>query len=200
MKITKLFFLTMLLSLSLTACQNKAVKAADELIAEIGTISLSSGDAIVAAEEAVEELSKKEQKQLENAKELEDAREEYDKLVKKKDTFKTMVDNSMQSLISENTITNYTFDIDDDGNISIKTWSSSWDGLLNQFARLSTQHWKQSWDNRRDAEEGFAEALTAEYAKTGLGGTIIYEIADASDNNNIWFRFENGICTYDAAD
>lgn len=74
------------LALSLTACgskQSEAAKAADDLIAAIGEVTLDSEGAILAAEQAVSDLSAEDQDQLKKEKTLTDARAAYDELVLK---------------------------------------------------------------------------------------------------------------------
>ena len=74
------------LALSLAACgskQSEAAKAADELITEIGEVTLDSESAILAAEQAVSALSAEDQDQLKKEKDLTDARTAYDELVLK---------------------------------------------------------------------------------------------------------------------
>ena len=84
----KLLILTLAaaLSLSLAACgskQSEAAKAADDLISEIGEVTLDSESAILAAEQAVSALSSEDQDQLKKEKDLTDARTAYDELVLK---------------------------------------------------------------------------------------------------------------------
>lgn len=70
--------------LSLTACgKSEEAQAVDDLIAEIGEVTLESGPAIEAAEEAYDDLIDKYAEQVEFLDDLEDARKDYDKLVKK---------------------------------------------------------------------------------------------------------------------
>ena len=84
----KLLILTLAaaLSLSLAACgskQSEAAKAADDLISEIGEVTLDSESAILAAEQVVSALSSEDQDQLKKEKDLTDARTAYDELVLK---------------------------------------------------------------------------------------------------------------------
>lgn len=73
----------MVLSL-LTGCGASAeAKAADELINAIGDVTLESGDAIKAAEDAVAKLEQKDKDKLAGLSALEEARKTYDDLVKK---------------------------------------------------------------------------------------------------------------------
>ena len=78
MKRIALCFLAVLLCL-LTACgKSEAVQQAHGLIGAIGTVTLHSGDAISAAEAAVDALSDRERDRLENLPVLEQARKDYD--------------------------------------------------------------------------------------------------------------------------
>ena len=78
---TSLIFL-LVLCLSLCACgQSEAAKAVDEQIAAIGEVTLESDALISAAEQAVSALEEKDQKQLKNVADLENARSTYDTLV-----------------------------------------------------------------------------------------------------------------------
>lgn len=80
-KIVSLVLAAVLL-LSLAACgKSDAAKAADEQIAAIGTVTLSSEAQIAAAEAAVSALTEDEKKQLDNAETLQKARSDYDALV-----------------------------------------------------------------------------------------------------------------------
>lgn len=64
-----------------SACgKSEEVKATEELISQIGTVSFSSDEAIQKAQNAFDSLSVEEQKKVENIKTLEDARAAYDAL------------------------------------------------------------------------------------------------------------------------
>ena len=68
---------------SLCSCgKSEAVANVDNMILEIGEVTLDSGDKITAAEEAASDLQESEYNQLEELSVLEDARETYDQLVK----------------------------------------------------------------------------------------------------------------------
>lgn len=72
--------------LTMAACgKSEAAAAADNLIIAIGTVTLNSGDKIVAAENAVAALSESDLGQLENMAALVAARESYDALVAAKE-------------------------------------------------------------------------------------------------------------------
>ena len=74
--------LAVLLALSLTACgQSEAAKAADDLIAAIGEVTLDSEGALTDAEAAVAALSDEDRQQLKHADQLTEARAAYDALV-----------------------------------------------------------------------------------------------------------------------
>ena len=74
--------LVLITLVSLAACgKSEAAKAADELILAIGTVTLDSEAAIVAAEDAVKALSPEDLEQVENIAVLESARATYDDLV-----------------------------------------------------------------------------------------------------------------------
>ncbi|MBQ8807743.1 MAG: hypothetical protein IJZ81_00365 [Clostridia bacterium] len=81
------------LVLALTACgesaptkseetKSKDAEKVEELISDIGEVTLESLEAIEKAEEAYDELSRKEKKQVEAYEDLEEARETYEELVK----------------------------------------------------------------------------------------------------------------------
>ena len=76
--------LVLVMVLGMAGCgKSEKAKAADDLIAAIGTVTLESEKAISDAEKAVSDLEEEDLKSLENAALLEKAREEYDALVKK---------------------------------------------------------------------------------------------------------------------
>lgn len=78
--------LALLLLAGLTACgKSEAAQAADDLIAAIGTVTLDSGDKIVAAEQAVNALTEEDAKQIENSAVLTEARNTYDALIAQKE-------------------------------------------------------------------------------------------------------------------
>lgn len=82
MKKAIVFILAIILIFTVSACgKSKAAKAADELIAAIGTVSLDSEEAIVKAEEALALLNEKDKESLENAELLKKSRLEFDELV-----------------------------------------------------------------------------------------------------------------------
>ena len=69
--------------LILCSCKSRKAIAADNLISNIGEVTIDSEDDITKAENAVKNLTEKEYKQLENLKDLENARASYDDLVAK---------------------------------------------------------------------------------------------------------------------
>lgn len=82
MKKVTLAALALVMLLVLTGCgKSEAVKNAESLISAIGTVTLDSGDAITAAEDAVSALEEKDLKSLEGAETLTAARTAYDALV-----------------------------------------------------------------------------------------------------------------------
>lgn len=83
MKKLMAFMLAAALALSLAACGGKseAAKAVDQMISEIGEVTVNSGGHISAAEEAVAALDEKDRQQLENLDSLEKARETCDSLI-----------------------------------------------------------------------------------------------------------------------
>ena len=83
-KLTALL-LGFLLVLSLTACKSSEAQAVDDLIEEIGEVTLESGSAITAAEKAYKKLIERHAGQVEFLDELEEAREEYDRLVQEEE-------------------------------------------------------------------------------------------------------------------
>ena len=76
-------FLIVMSCLILCSCKSRKAIAADDLISDIGEVTIDSGDNITKAENAVKNLTEKERKQLENLKDLESARASYDDLVAK---------------------------------------------------------------------------------------------------------------------
>ncbi len=80
MKRVFLCLLCVCLCFALLACKSEEVKNVEELIEDIGKVSLDSGDAIAEAEEAYDELSKDDKKKVENYDDLEDARADYNEL------------------------------------------------------------------------------------------------------------------------
>ena len=76
-----LCFLAIMSCFVLCSCKSKAVIDADSLISSIGEVTLDSGEAIQAAESAVEALSEKDYEHLEHLDELKSARVLYDDLV-----------------------------------------------------------------------------------------------------------------------
>ncbi len=84
--------LALVMCLSLCACGNsKAVKNVEEMIASIGEVSIYSGDAILSAKEAYEQLSVKDRKRVDNSKILEEAISRYSFLESEKDRLDTML-------------------------------------------------------------------------------------------------------------
>ncbi len=83
MKKLMAFMLAAALALSLAACGGKseAAKAVDQMISEIGEVTVNSGGHISAAEEAVAALDEEDRQQLENLDSLEKARETCDSLI-----------------------------------------------------------------------------------------------------------------------
>ena len=77
-----LIVLTILLSFS--GCTKKAVAAMEEQIAALGTITLDSGDAIAAAEEAMAALNGKDRLAVTNKQILTNARAQYQNLLAEK--------------------------------------------------------------------------------------------------------------------
>ena len=82
MKKITLILLVLCVCIGLCACgKSEAAQAVDELIANIGTVTLENEQVILEAEEAVSVLSEKERGQLENIGLLEAARNTYNDLV-----------------------------------------------------------------------------------------------------------------------
>lgn len=76
-------FLIVMSCLILCSCKSRKAIATDNLISDIGEVTIDSEDDITKAENAVKSLTEKEYKQLENLKDLENARASYDDLVAK---------------------------------------------------------------------------------------------------------------------
>ena len=66
--------------LCFTGCKSKEVKTVEELIDEIGEVELDSGEAIAEAQEAYDDLSASDRREVENIDVLEDAIEEYNSI------------------------------------------------------------------------------------------------------------------------
>lgn len=78
--------LALVLALALTACgKSEAAQKVDDLINAIGEVTLDSGSAISDAEKALSALDDKDQKQVEGAGKLTDARAAYDELVRQEE-------------------------------------------------------------------------------------------------------------------
>ena len=92
----------LILAFIFTACRSEAAKKADDLINDIGTVSLDSGSAIESAEEAVDHLSDEEKESLKNYTILTEARKTYDDLVDKENVRKVMEAIDSLNLESEN--------------------------------------------------------------------------------------------------
>lgn len=85
MKRALLVLIIAVMCLSLCSCgKSEAATNADNMILEIGEVTLESGDKIADAEEAVSNLKESEYKQLEQISILEEARTTYDRLVEEK--------------------------------------------------------------------------------------------------------------------
>lgn len=85
MKRGLLFIVIAVMCLSLCSCgKSEAATNADNMILEIGEVTLESGNKIADAEEAVGNLKESEYKQLEQVSILEEARATYDRLVEEK--------------------------------------------------------------------------------------------------------------------
>ncbi len=81
MKKLAILFLAIAMTLTMAACGKSAeVKAAEELIGAIGEVTLQSGNAIDAAEKAVNALDEKDLKKLEGADKLQEARTQFEAL------------------------------------------------------------------------------------------------------------------------
>lgn len=76
--------------LCFTACKSKEAKNVNSLIRAIGTVSTSSGDAIKAAEDAYAALSDEQKAEVSKYDKLQQARAQYDKLVKQEELTKTI--------------------------------------------------------------------------------------------------------------
>lgn len=75
--------LALAVCISCTGCKSEEVKNTEQLIKDIGTVTLASEEGIEAAEEAYNALGD-EQKDVSNAKKLTDSREKYNELYQKK--------------------------------------------------------------------------------------------------------------------
>lgn len=104
MKKTLSVLLILLVALTLSACRTQATKDADNLIKNIGTVTLDSDEAISQAEEAVSALTDEEKESLKNASILSAARSSYDTLVQIDDTEKAIAAIGTVTLDSETTI------------------------------------------------------------------------------------------------
>lgn len=81
MKKFAILFLTIAMTLTMAACGKSAeVKNAEELIGAIGEVTLQSGNAIDAAEKAVDALDEKDLKKLEGVDKLQEARTQFEAL------------------------------------------------------------------------------------------------------------------------
>lgn len=81
MKKIAILFLTIAMVLTMAACGKSAeVKNAEELIGAIGEVTLQSGNAIDAAEKAVDALDEKDLKKLEGVEKLQEARTQFEAL------------------------------------------------------------------------------------------------------------------------
>ena len=82
MKKMTFILLVLCICIGICACgKSEAAQAVDDLIANIGTVTLENEQAILEAEDAVSALSEKERGQLENIELLEAARNTYNDLV-----------------------------------------------------------------------------------------------------------------------
>ena len=81
MKKFAILFLTIAMTLTMAACGKSAeVKNAEELIGAIGEVTLQSGNAIDAAEKAVDALDEKDLKKLEGVDKLQEGRTQFEAL------------------------------------------------------------------------------------------------------------------------
>ena len=82
MKRLLVFLLTLVLIITISGCgKSKPATEVDQLISNIGDVTLESEEAIVAAEEYYDTLSSGQKDEVENYKTLVDARKAYDELV-----------------------------------------------------------------------------------------------------------------------
>ena len=91
MKKYSILLLALMMCFVLTACKSEAAKNADNLISEIGEVTLDSESKIVEAEKAVAALEEKDKEQIEYEQVLLDARFQYDELVKEKKRSKFLI-------------------------------------------------------------------------------------------------------------
>ncbi|MBR7142849.1 MAG: hypothetical protein IKD06_04860 [Clostridia bacterium] len=105
MKKTLVLFLALFFMLGLFGCESEELKSARTLIDSIGEVTLESEAAIVAAEEAVALLEKKEVEKLENLSVMKDARAYYDKLVEREEKQDEMVANVEKKINAIGTVT-----------------------------------------------------------------------------------------------
>lgn len=92
-----LFLIILFITFCLTSCfQSKESKACDQLISEIGNITLQSEKAINDAEKAYTELSDKDRKTLKNYQVLLQARDEYNQLIDENNA--SIVENLIDSI------------------------------------------------------------------------------------------------------
>lgn len=82
MKRLLIFLLTLVLIITITGCgKSKPATEVDQLISDIGEVTLESEDAIIAAEDYYDTLTEGQRDEVENYKTLVDARKAYDELV-----------------------------------------------------------------------------------------------------------------------
>lgn len=91
MKKYSILLLALMMCFVLTACKSEAAKNADNLISEIGKVTLDSESKIVEAEKAVAALEEKDKEQIEYEQVLLDARVQYDELVKEKEALEDSI-------------------------------------------------------------------------------------------------------------
>lgn len=136
MKRALLVLIIGVLCLSLCSCgKSKAATDADNLIMEIGKVTLESGDKISHAEDAVNALNESEYKQLEHLSILEDARDTYNSLEIEK--IKLAIDGiGIVTLDQESTISSIRVQYDS-ANEEIKAEISNYQTLVQAEEQLS---------------------------------------------------------------
>lgn len=133
--------------LSLCSCgKSEAATNADNMILEIGEVTLESGDKIADAEEAISNLKESEYKQLEQISILEEARATYDRLVEEKriadnnkaiSEIETAIDSiGVVTLEQESVITSVRF-LYNKGNDDVKAGIKNYEILEQAEAELS---------------------------------------------------------------
>ena len=125
MKKIAILLFSIALCISLCACKSKAATNADNLILEIGNVTLASKDKIKAANDAVQKLNPKEYEQLEQLALLEDAQSTYKRLLLYKEIETEYQNGNWDNVIENADIYLNTYDENSEESDQVQQWQAN---------------------------------------------------------------------------